>query len=45
MEQDRQLRNKPMYLWLVIPLMKEVRIHNKEKAVPSISEAGKNSHL
>ena len=44
-EQDRKLRNKPIYLWSVIPLMKEVRIHNKEKAVSSISEAGKNSHL
>jgi len=44
-EQDRKLRNKPMYIWSVIPLMKEVRIHNREKAVSSISEAGKHSHL
>ena len=43
MKQDRKLKNKSMYLWSINPW--QGRIYNGEKAVYSISGAGKTPQL
>ena len=41
MKQNRELKNKPTYIWSV-NLTKKLRIYNGEKTVSSINGVGKN---
>ena len=45
MEQDRELRNKPMQLWVPYFFAKEERIYNGAKTASSLNGAGKTGQL